>query len=136
VRIEDNVWLGVNVTVLKGVTIGPTPVIGAGSIVTGDIPANVIAAETLPPNQGLVSVGAEKQRHVSVVVSRRRFAVFSPRCPPCAGPSRECCEVDHHHAGQVCDSPDEAASGGQRLVRLMGCPLDTATLAVSALGAS
>jgi acetyltransferase-like isoleucine patch superfamily enzyme len=42
--IGDNVWLGVNVTVMKGVTIGENSLIGAGSIVTRDIPANVIAA--------------------------------------------------------------------------------------------
>lgn len=42
--IEDNVWLGVNVTVLKGVTIGENSIIGAGSIVTKTIPPNVIAA--------------------------------------------------------------------------------------------
>lgn len=44
VNIGDNVWLGVNVTVLKGVTIGENTVIGAGSLVVKDIPANVIAA--------------------------------------------------------------------------------------------
>ncbi|MBN2820712.1 MAG: hypothetical protein JXP36_17190 [Bacteroidales bacterium] len=44
VVIEDNVWLGMNVTVLKGVTIGKNSVIGANSLVTKDIPANVIAA--------------------------------------------------------------------------------------------
>lgn len=42
--IEDNVWLGLNVVVLKGVTIGENTVIGANSLVTKDIPANVIAA--------------------------------------------------------------------------------------------
>jgi acetyltransferase-like isoleucine patch superfamily enzyme len=42
--IEDNVWLGMNVVVLKGVTIGRNSLIGAGSIVTKDIPANVVAA--------------------------------------------------------------------------------------------
>lgn len=42
--IEDNVWIGANVTVLKGVTIGRNSLIGAGSIVTKDIPANVVAA--------------------------------------------------------------------------------------------
>jgi acetyltransferase-like isoleucine patch superfamily enzyme len=42
--IGDNVWLGVNVVVLKGVTIGENSVIGANSLVVKDIPANVIAA--------------------------------------------------------------------------------------------
>lgn len=44
VVIEDNVWLGANVMVLKGVTIGHNSLIGAGSVVTKSIPANVIAA--------------------------------------------------------------------------------------------
>lgn len=44
IHIESNVWLGVNVTVLKGVHIGTNSVIGAGSVVTRNIPANVIAA--------------------------------------------------------------------------------------------
>ena len=44
VVIEDNVWLGYGVKVLKGVHIGENSVIGAGSIVTRDIPANVVAA--------------------------------------------------------------------------------------------
>lgn len=44
VHICKNVWLGMNVIVLKGVTIGENSVIGAGSIVTKDIPANVVAA--------------------------------------------------------------------------------------------
>ena len=38
-----NVWLGVRVIVLKGVTIGDNAVIGAGSVVTRDIPANCMA---------------------------------------------------------------------------------------------
>lgn len=44
VRIHDNVWLGLNVTVWKGVTIGKNSFIGANSIVTKDIPENVVAA--------------------------------------------------------------------------------------------
>lgn len=42
--IEDNVWLGANTIVLKGVTIGARTIIGAGSVVTKDIPADCIAA--------------------------------------------------------------------------------------------
>jgi carbonic anhydrase/acetyltransferase-like protein (isoleucine patch superfamily) len=44
VIIGNNVWLGVNATILKGVTIGENSVIGAQAVVTSDIPANVIAA--------------------------------------------------------------------------------------------
>lgn len=41
--IEDNVFLGANVTVKKGVTIGANSIIGMNSVVTHDIPANSIA---------------------------------------------------------------------------------------------
>jgi len=44
VIIGDNVWLGINSVVLKGVKIGQNTVIGANSVVTKDIPSNVIAA--------------------------------------------------------------------------------------------
>ncbi|SCS40025.1 sugar O-acetyltransferase [Staphylococcus caeli] len=46
IRIESNVWLGANVVVLPGVTIGEGSVIGAGSVVAKDIPANVLALGT------------------------------------------------------------------------------------------
>jgi acetyltransferase-like isoleucine patch superfamily enzyme len=41
--IGDRAWLGANVTVLKGVMIGKDAVIGAGSVVTKDIPEGAIA---------------------------------------------------------------------------------------------
>lgn len=44
VRIGRNCWLGAGVIVLPGVTIGDNSVIGAGSVVTRDIPAGVVAA--------------------------------------------------------------------------------------------
>ncbi|MBU2488291.1 MAG: acyltransferase, partial [Proteobacteria bacterium] len=44
VVIGDNVWIGDHAVVCKGVTIGENSVIGAGSVVTRDIPANCIAA--------------------------------------------------------------------------------------------
>lgn len=44
ITIGNNVWFGGNVVVLPGVTIGDNCVIAAGSIVTKDIPANVVVA--------------------------------------------------------------------------------------------
>lgn len=44
VIIEDNVWLGINTVILKGVRIGKNSVISANSIVGKDIPANVVAS--------------------------------------------------------------------------------------------
>ena len=46
VNIGENVWIGANVTIFPGVTIGDNTVIGAGSIVTKNIPANVLAYGT------------------------------------------------------------------------------------------
>ena len=43
VHIGRNCWLGAGMIVLPGVTIGDNTVIGAGSVVTRDIPANVVA---------------------------------------------------------------------------------------------
>ncbi|MBQ8229678.1 MAG: sugar O-acetyltransferase [Clostridia bacterium] len=43
IRIGKNCWLGAGVIVLPGVTIGNNSVIGAGSVVTKDIPDNVVA---------------------------------------------------------------------------------------------
>lgn len=44
ITIGDNVWMGGNSVVLPGVHIGNNVVIGAGSVVTKDIPDNVVAA--------------------------------------------------------------------------------------------
>ena len=43
VTIGDNCWIGGNVTICPGVTIGENTVIGAGSVVIHDVPADVIA---------------------------------------------------------------------------------------------
>lgn len=44
ITLEENVWIGANAVVCGGVTIGKGSVIGAGSVVTRDIPAGVVAA--------------------------------------------------------------------------------------------
>jgi acetyltransferase-like isoleucine patch superfamily enzyme len=42
VVIEDNVWIGLNCVILKGVRIGRNSIIGAGSVITRSVPADSI----------------------------------------------------------------------------------------------
>jgi len=42
ITIKDDVWIGGNVVILPGVTIGSNVVVGAGSVVTKDVPDNVV----------------------------------------------------------------------------------------------
>jgi acetyltransferase-like isoleucine patch superfamily enzyme len=44
VKIGDNVWIGMNAVILKGVTIGENSVVAAGSVVTKSVPANTVVA--------------------------------------------------------------------------------------------
>lgn len=44
IEIGNRVWIGSNATVLPGITIGDNAVIGAGSVVTKDVPANTVVA--------------------------------------------------------------------------------------------
>jgi len=44
VKIRRNVWLEAGVTICPGVTIGENSVIGAGSVVTKDVPSNTVYA--------------------------------------------------------------------------------------------
>ena len=44
VIIEDNVWIGLNSIILKGVRIGANSVVGAGSVVSRDVPSNCIVS--------------------------------------------------------------------------------------------
>jgi len=46
ITLHDNVWLGAGVIVLPGVTIGADTVVGAGSVVTKDLPSGVVAVGT------------------------------------------------------------------------------------------
>src|ERR1041385_6835604 len=44
VKIADNVWIGMNAVILKGVTIGENSVVAAGSVVTKNVEANSVVA--------------------------------------------------------------------------------------------
>ena len=61
VHIGKNCWLGAGVIVMPGVTIGDNTVIGAGSIVTKDIPSNVVAVGN--PCRVLREVGEHDRKY-------------------------------------------------------------------------
>lgn len=44
VVIKDNVWIGFNAVILKGVTIGENAIVAAGAVVTKEVPPNVVVA--------------------------------------------------------------------------------------------
>ena len=44
VKIADNVWVGMNAVILKGVTIGENSVVAAGAVVTKSVPPNTVVA--------------------------------------------------------------------------------------------
>src|SRR5207247_9840370 len=44
VKIADNVWIGMNAVILKGVTIGENSVVAAGSVVTKNVEPNTVVA--------------------------------------------------------------------------------------------
>ena len=44
VIIGDNVWIGMNAVILKGVTIGENSIVAAGAVVSKSVPANVVVA--------------------------------------------------------------------------------------------
>lgn len=53
--LKKNVWVGSNSTILSGVTIGENAVVGAGSVVTKDVPANTVVGGV--PAKVLKSIG-------------------------------------------------------------------------------
>src|SRR5262249_61386983 len=74
VKICDNVWIGMNAVILKGVTIGENSVVAAGSVVTKSIEPNVVVAG----NPATVV----KQFHRRGRRERRdELYVFYPLCP-------------------------------------------------------
>ncbi len=78
VVLEENVWIGDSAIVCKGVTIGRNSIIGAGAVVTCDIPANVIAGgnparviKTLDPERQIIT---RKDRYGNIEEMNRVLA--------------------------------------------------------------
>ncbi|MCI1859615.1 MAG: sugar O-acetyltransferase [Sporolactobacillus sp.] len=61
IRLGKNVWVGSGVQILPGVTIGDNTVIGAGSVVTNSLPANVVAYGT--PCKVVREIGDKDQKY-------------------------------------------------------------------------
>ncbi|WP_071585616.1 DapH/DapD/GlmU-related protein [Selenomonas sputigena] len=66
IHIGDKAWLGFNVIVLKGVSIGEGAVIGAGSVVTSDVPAYSVAVgnPAAVVKRLIVEEGTDEDRHI------------------------------------------------------------------------
>lgn len=59
IRIKENAWIGANVTILSGVTVGKNSIVAADATVTKDVPDNVIVAGT--PARIIKEIIAEKE---------------------------------------------------------------------------
>lgn len=83
VKIGNNVWLGENVSILKGVTIGNNVIIGLGSIVTKSIPNNSIAVGCPARVIGTIDNYYEKRKseYVDECVEYARCIIQSGREP-------------------------------------------------------
>lgn len=71
VVIEDDVWIGANVTILKGVTIGTGSIIAAGAVVTKSVPDFSISGGV--PTKVIKSrfSDEEKQKHLEIINTTR-----------------------------------------------------------------
>lgn len=67
IRIGDYAWLGCNVVVLKGVAIGASAVVGAGAVVTKNIPAGEIWAG-VPAQESLLAFRTTDQRKTPCLI--------------------------------------------------------------------
>lgn len=79
ITIGDNVFIGMNTTILKGVNIGNNVVIGAGSLVNKDIPDNCVAAGN--PCKVIMSIDAyyEKRKKAQVAEAFEIYAKYVER---------------------------------------------------------
>ena len=64
IEIKDNSYIGMNCIVLPGVTIGPNSIVGAGSVVTKDVPPNTVVAGN--PARVIKSIYEYKEKLVNI----------------------------------------------------------------------
>lgn len=71
IRIDDNVFVGANTTILPNVKIGKNSIIGSGSLVTHDIPDNSVAVGV--PAKVICSTEEFKQKNFQRMMNARIF---------------------------------------------------------------
>ena len=71
VRIGARVFIGANTTILPGVKVGDDAIIGAGSVVRGDVPAGTVVAGNPAEDQG--STDRHTERHLAMLATRPRY---------------------------------------------------------------
>lgn len=74
ISIGNAVWLGVGVKVMPGVTIGDNVIIGAGSVVTRDIPSNTLAFGT--PCRVVRELNETDKRHFPILPEDENHPLF------------------------------------------------------------
>lgn len=73
IKIQDNCFIGDSTVVLPGVSIGPNAIVGAGSVVTRDVPPNSVAAGN--PARVIMSLDEFLSKHAENAKSGRRFPI-------------------------------------------------------------
>jgi len=86
IEVKDNCYIGVNCIILPGVTIGPNSIIGAGSVVTKDVPPDVVVggnpAKVIKPIEEYrkkILAAWDNQKPPGYFVEEKSFSRLSPQ---------------------------------------------------------